>query len=101
MVLSSVTAMLMCVSVLMLSVLEAPVWMLLSAMALGMAAVNYQCLFPLQKVMAPMLARDAARHGRSGPSWTFQLMYGRWAVVLVTLGVAALVLYSLVRTGRL
>jgi len=100
-VLSSVTAMLMCVSVLMLSVLEAPVWMLLSAMALGMASVNYQCLFPLQKVMAPMLARDAARHGRSGPSWTFQLMYGRWAVVLVTLGVAALVLYSLVRTGRL
>ena len=58
----------MCLPVLMLSVLEAPVWMLLSAMALGMAAVNYQCLYPLQKVMAPMLARDAARHGRNGPT---------------------------------
>ena len=100
-VLSSVTAMAMCVSVLMLSVLQAPVWMLLAAMALGMGAVNYQCLFPLQKVMAPMLARDAARHGRRGPNWKYQLMYGRAAIVLVTLGVAALVLYSLLRSGRL
>ncbi|HAI48162.1 MAG TPA: RNA polymerase subunit sigma-70, partial [Stenotrophomonas sp.] len=100
-VLSSVTAMVMCLSVLMLSVLDAPVWMLLTAMVLGMGAVNYQCLFPLQKVMAPMLARDAAQHGRRGPNWKYQLMYGRSAVVLVTLGVAALVVYSLLRTGRL
>lgn len=100
-VISSVTAMVMCLSVLMLSVLEAPVWLLLTTMALGMGAVNYQCLVPLQKVMAPMLARDAARHGRRRPTWVYQLMYGRAAIVLVTLAVAALVLYSLVRSGRL
>ncbi|WP_457318645.1 sigma-70 family RNA polymerase sigma factor [Stenotrophomonas sp. P5_B8] len=100
-VLSSVTALVMCLSVLMLSVLEAPVWLLLTAMAAGMGAVNYQCLFPLQKVMAPMLARDAARHGRRGPNWKYQLMYGRAAIVVVTLGVAILVLYSLRQTGRL
>ena len=47
----------------------------------GMAIINYQCLVPLQRIMAPLLARDNARRGRSGINWTYESMYGRTGVL--------------------
>ncbi len=69
----------------------------LVTMALGMILLNYQYLVTLPRLMAPMLARDAARHGRSGPSWVYQSMFGRSAIAVTTLMVVALVLFVLLR----
>jgi hypothetical protein len=55
--------------------------MLLYALA-GMAIINYQCLVPLQRIMAPLLARDAKRKGRSGRHWLYESMYGRTGVAI-------------------
>ena len=54
---------------------------LLYALA-GMAVINYQCLVPLQRIMGPMLARDAARRGRSVSHWLYESMYGRTGVLI-------------------
>jgi len=93
--LSTVTAMGMSVAVLVLSLLHAPVWSIMAALLLGMAAVNYQCVVTLQRLMAPLLARRAALTGRSGRDWKFEMMYGRSAVVGVSLGTIALLVYSM------
>ncbi|MEG1679036.1 MAG: RNA polymerase subunit sigma-70, partial [Stenotrophomonas sp.] len=61
------------------------------------AALNYQYLVTLPRVMAPMLARDAARHGRKGPSWVYQSMFGRSAVVTTSLLAVAATLYALLQ----
>jgi RNA polymerase sigma factor (sigma-70 family) len=47
----------------------------------GMAILNYQCLVPLQRIMAPLLARDNARRGCTGKNWAYESTYGRTAVV--------------------
>jgi hypothetical protein len=47
----------------------------------GMAIINYQCLVPLPRIMAPLLARDNARRGRSGKNWAYESLYGRTAVL--------------------
>lgn len=69
----------------------------LLTLAVGMAALNYQYLVTLPRVMAPMLARDAARHGRKGPSWVYQSMFGRSAVVGTSLLAVAATLYALLQ----
>ncbi|WP_313343580.1 RNA polymerase sigma factor [Stenotrophomonas sp.] len=89
---STFTAMLVCMTVLALTVLQAPLYGSLIAMVLGTGVVNYQCLVPLQRIMAPMIARDAARRGRSGPSWVYQSMYGRPALLVTNLLIAGIVL---------
>jgi len=97
---STFTAMVVCMTVLGLSVLQAAWYWPLAALALGLGVVNYQCLVPLQRIMAPMIARDAARHGRSGPNWKYRSLYGRealWGVNVLLVGVIA---WSLVRSGR-
>ncbi len=70
-------------------------------LAVGLGVVNYQCLVTLQRVMAPMIARDSARRGRTGINWKFESMYGRTAIIAMNLMVIALVAYSLMRSGRL
>ena len=60
---------------------------LLYALA-GMAVINYQCLVPLQRIMGPMLARDAARRGRPVSHWLYESMYGRTGVFIANVLVA-------------
>ena len=63
----------------------------------GMGMINYQYLVIQPRVMGPMLARDAARHGRSGPTWIYRSMFGRGAVAATTLFAVAAVLYVFLR----
>lgn len=65
----------------LVAVTRLPLPLLLYALA-GMAAINYQCLVPLQRIMAPLLARDAERKGRSGKHWLYESMYGRTGVII-------------------
>lgn len=89
---STFTAMLVCMTVLALTVLNAPVYLSLITMVLGTGLVNYQILVPLHRIMAPLIARDAARKGRTGPSWVYQSMYGRPALLVSNLVVVGLIL---------
>lgn len=89
---STVTAMLCCMTVLLLTLLHAPPYWAVIAMLVGTGVVNYQLMVPLDRIMAPMLARDAARHGRSGPSWVYQSTYGRPALLATNLLVIGVVL---------
>lgn len=85
---NTATAALFCVGVLVLVGFGAnTVPMLLYALA-GLAVLNYQCLVPLQRVMAPLLARDAVRRNRSGKHWLYETMYGRTGVVVANAIVA-------------
>ena len=95
------TGMFWCLAILLAVVLQAPVWTQLTVLAVGLGVVNYQCLVTLQRVMAPMIARDSARRGRTGINWKFESMYGRTAIIAMNLMVIALVAYSLMRSGRL
>ncbi|NMT34254.1 sigma-70 family RNA polymerase sigma factor [Stenotrophomonas maltophilia] len=95
------TGMFWCLAILLAVVLQAPAWTQLTVLAVGLGVVNYQCLVTLQRVMAPMIARDSARRGRTGINWKFESMYGRTAIIAMNLMVIALVAYSLMRSGRL
>ncbi len=66
-------------------------------LGLGMAALNYQYLVTLPRLMVPMLARDAARHGRNGPSWVYRSLFGRSAVVGTSLLAVIATVYALMR----
>ena len=70
--------------------------LLLYALA-GMAVINYQCLVPLQRIMAPMLARDAARRGRTVSHWIYESMYGRTGVLIANVAVILAVGWVLLR----
>jgi RNA polymerase sigma factor (sigma-70 family) len=85
---NTATAAIFSVGVLVLAALATPrLPTLLYALA-GMAVINYQCLVPLQRIMAPMLARHAAQRGRSGRYWLYESMYGRTGVIIANIGVA-------------
>jgi len=99
--LNIITGMFWCLAILLAVMLQAPVWAQLTVLAVGLGVVNYQCLVPLQRVMAPMIARDSARRGRSGTNWKYESMYGRTGIIAMNLMVIALVVYSLMRSGRL
>ncbi len=90
-----------CLVMLLVSLLQVPMWSQLLLLAAGLAVVNYQCLVPLQRLMAPMIARDSAKRGRSGINWKFESMYGRTGIIGANLFVVALVAYSLMQSGRL
>ncbi|MGA6180946.1 RNA polymerase sigma factor [Stenotrophomonas sp. NPDC101269] len=98
---STFTAMLMCMAVFVLTALQATWYWPLIALVIGLAVVNYQCLVPLQRIMAPMIARDAARHGRSGPTWTYQWMYGGKAMMAVNLLMLVVIAGVIARGVRL
>ncbi|WP_049424343.1 RNA polymerase sigma factor [Stenotrophomonas maltophilia] len=99
--LNIITGMFWCLAILLAVMLQAPVGAQLTVLAVGLGVVNYQCLVPLQRVMAPMIARDSARRGRTGINWKFESMYGRTGIIAMNLMVIALVVYSLIRSGRL
>lgn len=92
---STATSLACCLAVLLLTVLQVPLWMTITALFAGVGLVNYQCLGPLQRIMKPMIVRDNARHGRTGVNWKYESTYGRTGVVilnLLTLGMALTVL---------
>ncbi|MGV8960650.1 MAG: RNA polymerase sigma factor [Stenotrophomonas sp.] len=95
--LNTLSAALFCGSVLLLVVLDLGLIAGLATLAAGMSVINYQYLVTLPRVMAPMLARDAARHGRNGPSWVYRSLYGRSAVVTTSVLAIAAVLFALLR----
>lgn len=90
-----------CLVMLVATLLQVPMWSQLLLLALGLAVVNYQCLVPLQHLMAPMIARDSARRGRSGTNWKFESLYGRTGIIGANVFMIALVVYSLMQSGRL
>lgn len=65
----------------LVAITRQPLPLLLYTLA-GMMVINYQCLVPLQRIMTPLLARDAERKGRSGKHWLYESMYGRTGVVI-------------------
>lgn len=89
------TAAAACVPTLLLSLGGAGVWWTLGALGAGMMVVNYQCLITLPRLMGPLLARDAARHGRSRPTWIYQSTFGRPAVLWSNVFVLACALWTL------
>lgn len=95
------TGLVWCLAILVAVVLQVPVWGQLVLLALGLGVVNYQCLVPLQRLMAPMIARDSARRGHSGTNWKFESMYGRTGIIGANVFVVGLVAYSLMQHGRL
>jgi len=99
--LNTFTAMVVCTSLLVSLMLAVPLWLQLALLVIGLGAVNYQCLVPLQRIMKPLIARDAARKGRSAINWHYELAYGRTGVLVMNLIVVGLLVYSLVRSGRL
>ncbi|ARZ73724.1 RNA polymerase subunit sigma-70 [Stenotrophomonas sp. WZN-1] len=90
-----------CLVMLLAALLQVPMWSQLLLLALGLGVVNYQCLVSLQRVMAPMIARDSARRGRSGTNWKYESMYGRTGIIGANVFVIGLVVYTLMRSGRL
>ncbi|WP_329753540.1 sigma-70 family RNA polymerase sigma factor [Stenotrophomonas maltophilia] len=89
-----------CLVMLLAALLQVPMWSQLLLLALGLGVVNYQCLVSLQRVMAPMIARDSARRGRSGTNWKYESMYGRTGIIGANVFVIALVVYALMRSGN-
>lgn len=95
--LHTITALLFCFSALGGVVLRLGTAAGMLLLALGMIVLNYQYLVTLPRIMALMLARDAAHNGRSGPSWVYRSLFGRSSVVIASLLVVASVLYALLR----
>ncbi|WMJ68310.1 RNA polymerase sigma factor [Stenotrophomonas sp. 24(2023)] len=94
---NTLTGMLACIAILAVVLLRVELWLLLTVAALGLGVVNYQCLVPLQRLMAPLVARDAARRGRKGPHWKYEAAYGRLGIVLMNLIVLAAIAWALLR----
>ena len=51
--LNTFTAMVVCTSLLVSLMLQVPLWLQLAILVIGLGTVNYQCLVPLQRLMAP------------------------------------------------
>jgi len=98
---STFTAMVTCMAVFALGFLPLAWYWPVVALAIGLSVVNYQCLGPLQRIMAPMIARDAARHGRTGPNWKYAALYGPKALWTMNLLVVGVILWSLFKNGRI
>ncbi|MDV3469250.1 RNA polymerase sigma factor [Stenotrophomonas sp. C3(2023)] len=95
---NSLTAAGVCVAILGTMLLHLPAIAVVAALVLGMAVLNWQCLHTLQRLMAPLIARDAARRGRTRCNWAYELSYGRTAVMVMNVMVIGSVFYALYRT---
>lgn len=91
------TAALFCTGVLLLVFFSAPKPSILLYSLAGMAVISYQCLVPLQRVMAPLLARDAARRGLVGKNWLYESLYGRLGVLIAMTTVVAVMAWAFIR----
>ncbi|MEK0266607.1 sigma-70 family RNA polymerase sigma factor [Stenotrophomonas rhizophila] len=98
---STFTAMLVCMGVFALGYLPLAWYWPAVALAIGLGVVNYQCLVPLQRIMAPMIARDAARHGRTGANWKYQSLYGPKALWVMNLLVVGTIVWAMYKNGRI
>lgn len=73
-------------------------WLPITLYALaGMAVINYQCLVPLQRIMAPLLARANARRGRTGVNWAYEVSYGRTGVLIANVFVLVVFAWTFLR----
>ncbi len=97
--LNTATAVVACVAALLATSLHVSTWLQLTVLALGLGAINYQCLVPLRRIMAPMIARDNARRGRRGRNWKYETTYGPTAIIVSSLLVIAAVLYTIGLSG--
>lgn len=85
---NTATAAIFCLGLLMLVAFSATTLPVMLYALAGMAVINYQCLVPLQRIMVPLLARDAVRRGRGGKHWLYESMYGRSGVLIGNVAVA-------------
>lgn len=100
--LNTLTALVVCITVLALSLLAAPVWVGLFALFAGLSLVCRQCLVPLRQIMQPLIDRDAERRGRQGKrNWTYEAMYGKQGMLGAGLGALIVVGALLWRNGSL
>lgn len=99
--LNTLTALVVCVAVLLMSLLDLPTWIDVLALLAGLVLICWQCLGPLQRIMAPLVARDAARRGRSTRNWTYELMYGRTGIFGSAVLALAAVFYVIAKEGVL
>lgn len=82
----------------MLASLLATGWQALAiTTVVGLAAVNYQYLFILPRIMDPILAYPANQRRRRG----YDYLLGKQAIVLSSVLAVGAVVFVLVRTGRL
>lgn len=93
------TAMACCLAVLAVVLLQTPTWVHLLVLVLGMGLVNYQCLGPLQQIMAPLIARDSSRRGRTGTNWVYESLYGRTGIIAMNIVVLGVVLYAMAHSS--
>ncbi|NDK39995.1 sigma-70 family RNA polymerase sigma factor [Pseudoxanthomonas gei] len=94
---NTATSAIFCLGIVVLVALDARTLPVVAYTLAGMAVINYQCLVPLQRIMAPMLARAATRGGRTGKYWVYESMYGRTGVYLANLGVVAVLAWAYLR----
>ncbi len=100
--LNTLTALVVCITVLALSLLAVPVWVDLFALFAGLSLVCWQCLVPLRQIMQPLIDRDAERRGRQGKrNWTYEAMYGKQGMLGAGLGALIVVGALLWRNGSL
>lgn len=93
---STGTAALFCIGALFVAAMSAGKATLLLYAAAGMAVINYQCLVLLPRVMSPMLARAAARRGRTRV-WSYEFMYGRTGAAISSISVALALAWAYLR----
>ncbi|WP_454831639.1 RNA polymerase sigma factor [Pseudoxanthomonas wuyuanensis] len=95
--LNTATAAIFCIGMLVVTGLSLH-WLPIALYSLaGMIVINYQCLVPLQRIMAPLLARANARRGRSGINWIYEVSYGRTGVLIANVFVLAVFAWAFLR----
>jgi len=100
--LNTITALVVCMTVLALSLLAVPMWVDLLALFAGLSLVCWQCLVPLRQLMQPLIDRDAERRGRQGKrNWTYEAMYGKQGMLGAGVGALIVVGALLWRNGSL
>jgi RNA polymerase sigma factor (sigma-70 family) len=92
---NTATAAIFSLGVLVLVGFDSPQWSILLYAVAAMAALNYQCLVPLQRIMAPLLARANARRGRTGTNWAYESMYGRTGVLIANVFVVLAIAWAM------
>ncbi|WP_182655900.1 RNA polymerase sigma factor [Stenotrophomonas lacuserhaii] len=100
--LNTFTALVVCVTVLVLSLLALPAWVGLFALSAGLSLVCWQCLVPLRRIMQPLIDRDAERRGLQGQrNWKYEALYGKHGMIGAALAALLMVGWLLWRNGAL
>jgi len=94
-------AVITCIAAMAVSLIGAGVWWMVGSLLAGTMVLNVQFCTTLYRLMAPMLARDAARHGRQGPTWIYQGTFGRPALIASNVFVLITAAWTLSKAGAL